>query len=77
MLGTISIIAESLRNLGWIFAIYRLFAVDGRHATMRPIRPMLAALAFVELVQLAGLVLPDGAHGEIVDIDPLDEAATP
>lgn len=57
LLGAVTVIVESLRNLGWIFAIYRLFAVDGRHATMRPLRPMLAALAFVELVQLAGLVL--------------------
>ena len=42
-------IAESLRNLGWIFAIYRLFEIDGRHASMKPVRPMLAALVFVEL----------------------------
>lgn len=26
--------------------------------------------------ELAALVLPDGAHGEVVDIDPLDEART-
>lgn len=50
-------IAESLRNLGWIFAIYRLFEIDGRHASMKPVRPMLAALAFVELLQVASVVL--------------------
>lgn len=50
-------IAESLRNLGWIFAIYRLFEIDGRHASMKPVRPMLAALVFVELLQVASVVL--------------------
>ena len=50
-------IAESLRNLGWIFAIYRLFEIDGRHASMKPVRSMLAALVFVELLQVASVVL--------------------
>lgn len=45
--------AESLRNLAWIFALYRLFGMDGRLAAVRPVRPMLAALAFVELLQVA------------------------
>ena len=44
-------LAESARNLGWLFALYRLFAVDGRHASMRPVRPMALALGFVELLQ--------------------------
>ena len=46
-------LAEALRNLGWIFALYRLFQIDGRHASVRPVRPLLAALAFVELLQIA------------------------
>jgi putative PEP-CTERM system histidine kinase len=50
-------LAESLRNLAWIFVLYRLYAYDGRHASMRPVRPMLAALAFVELLQASTLVL--------------------
>lgn len=41
---------ESLRNLSWLFTLFRLFAIDGRHASIRPIRPMLAAVAFVELL---------------------------
>lgn len=49
--------AEGLRNLAWIFALLRLFAVDGRHASMKPVRPMLVALAFVELLQLVGVGL--------------------
>lgn len=52
-----TVIAESLRNLGWIFAIYRLFEIDGRHASMKPVRSMLAALVFVELLQVASVVL--------------------
>lgn len=42
--------AEALCNLAWIFALYRLFAFDGRHASMRPIRPILVALAFVGML---------------------------
>lgn len=45
-------LAESLRNLAWIFALYRLFEVDGRHTLVKPVRPLLAALAFVELLQV-------------------------
>ena len=50
-------LAESARNLAWIFALYRLFAIDGRHAAMKPVRPLLLALGFVELVQIGGLLL--------------------
>jgi hypothetical protein len=60
VLGTASsvvVLAEGVRNLGWIFALYRLFAVDGRHASMKPVQPMLAALAFVELLQLSSISL--------------------
>ena len=51
-------LAESARNLGWLFALYRLFAVDGRHASIRPVRPMAWALAFVELLQASIWVWP-------------------
>jgi putative PEP-CTERM system histidine kinase len=54
-------IAEGARNLGWLFALYRLFAVDGRHASMRPVRPLLAALAFAELVQVTAVMLVAGS----------------
>lgn len=46
-------LADSLRNLAWLFALYRLFAIDGRHASLGPVRPLLVALGFVELLQLA------------------------
>ena len=45
-------LAETARNLGWLFAIYHLFASDGRHSTLAPIRPVIFALAFVELLHL-------------------------
>ncbi len=42
-------IAESGRNLGWLFVIYRLFSGDGRHMLVRPIRPVMVSLAAIEL----------------------------
>lgn len=54
-------LVEALRNLAWIFALYRLYGFDGRHAAVRPVRPMLAALAFVELL-LASTQLLFVAH---------------
>ncbi len=44
-------IAEPARNVAWLFAILRLFKSDGRHATIAPVRPMVAALIVVELLQ--------------------------
>ena len=45
-------IAEVLRNLGWLFAIHGLFASDGRHVSVAPIRPVLSVLALVEAIHL-------------------------
>ena len=45
-------IAEAARNFAWLTVIYRLFAADGRHASLAPIRPVLAALALVEVLQI-------------------------
>jgi len=53
--GTLA--ALSLSHLAWFWALYRLFANDGRHASVRPIRPVVGALAFVEMLQLALLVI--------------------
>ena len=62
--------AESLRNLAWLVVLYRLFASDGRHASIRQVRPMAAALAFVELLQpaLQSLLirLDTGDSGEVL-----------
>ena len=43
--------AEGVRNLAWIFVLYRLFVADGRDRSMAPIRPVIAALVFVEILQ--------------------------
>lgn len=47
---------DGVRNLAWLFALYRLFAIDGRHATMAPVRPILLAVGFVELLKLGSVV---------------------
>ncbi|PNU05163.1 histidine kinase [Novosphingobium guangzhouense] len=46
-------LAESARNLAWLVVIYRLFASDGRHASLAPIRPVILSLGFVEVMHLA------------------------
>ena len=62
-------LAEAVRNLAWLFVLYRLFGSDGRLRSLAPIRPVALALAFVELVHLAvavvagGMVLPVEAAG--------------
>lgn len=44
-------VAEGVRNLAWILVLYRLFVADGRDRSMAPIRPVIAALVFVEILQ--------------------------
>jgi putative PEP-CTERM system histidine kinase len=48
--GLVSGLAETVRDLAWLFAIYRLFAMDGRHASLAPIRPLAMVLAAVEVL---------------------------
>ena len=50
-------IGESLRNLAWLWVTYTLFARDGRHASMGPVRPMLIVLGLLELLQPALLLM--------------------
>ncbi|MFC0204943.1 XrtA/PEP-CTERM system histidine kinase PrsK [Novosphingobium soli] len=45
-------LAESARNLAWLFVIHRLFSSDGRRAALAPIRPVIVSLAFVEALHL-------------------------
>lgn len=60
-------ILESARNCVWLFVVYRFFAGDGRHDSLAPIRPVLCALIFVELllfcldISLAQLAFDQGA----------------
>ena len=44
------VIVETLRNLAWTFVLYRLFANDGRDRSLALIRPVVLALAFVEVL---------------------------
>jgi putative PEP-CTERM system histidine kinase len=53
-------IAEAVRNVTMLVAVYRLFAHDGRHASVAPVRPVVLSLALVELLLCALLA----AQGE-------------
>lgn len=45
-------LAEGARNIAWLIAVYRLFASDGRHASLAPIRPVVAVLAVVQALDV-------------------------
>jgi putative PEP-CTERM system histidine kinase len=49
----VTTVLEGARNLLWLLVVYRLFAEDGRRDSVSPIRPVLAALIFVELIVLS------------------------
>ena len=54
-LGTAHAVSQGLeipRNLAWIAALYRLFAIDGRDRASVSVRALIFALAFVELLQV-------------------------
>lgn len=44
-------LAETARNLALIAVIFRLFSADGRDESLKPIRPVIIALALVQLFQ--------------------------
>ncbi|MDT0507966.1 PEP-CTERM system histidine kinase PrsK [Novosphingobium sp. MMS21-SN21R] len=48
---------ETFRSLGWLGLTFILFSRDGRHITVAPIRPVMAAVVFVELLQPLLLML--------------------
>ncbi|WP_156500505.1 XrtA/PEP-CTERM system histidine kinase PrsK [Croceicoccus bisphenolivorans] len=52
-------LVAALRNLTWLALIRALFAADGRHASLKPVRPMLASLALVEVLQVPLVMLSD------------------
>lgn len=49
----LTVLSAAGRDIAWIFVLYRLFAADGRHQLMQPVRPVVAALILVILLQLA------------------------
>ena len=48
---------EIARNLAWVYLVFRLFATDGRDETVRAVRPVAIAIAFVEFLQIVILVI--------------------
>jgi putative PEP-CTERM system histidine kinase len=46
----------SVTGLGWLWLLYRLFAHDGRDRSMRAIRPVVLALALVQLLEFTLVV---------------------
>ena len=64
----------SAASLTWLWTLYRHFVQDGRHASLAPIRPVVAALAFVELLQVAVIVAVSGAETAIA-VDALQHVA--
>lgn len=68
--GLPSAVAEAMRNLAWLVVTHRLFATDGRHASLAPIRPVLAVLAMVELLQVGidALVAPAAMNGAMAQV---------
>lgn len=63
-------LGETVRNLCWLLVIYRLFASDGRHAAVSPVRPVVIALGMVELLHIGLAVLAwrsqSGVTGDII-----------
>ncbi|RGP40770.1 Sensor protein FixL [Altererythrobacter insulae] len=53
-------LAESARNIALIYLLFRLFANDGRAASMRMVRPLVITLFIVELLQPLLLVTGQG-----------------
>lgn len=47
----LAIVTYSGSHLAWLWALYRLFAKDGRHQSLTPIRPVVAVLALIEIAQ--------------------------
>ena len=61
--GFVSDIAEAVRNLAWLVVLVRLFASDGRHASVSPVRPVAVVLASLEVLQIVLDVLMLRASG--------------
>ncbi|MGN6358638.1 MAG: XrtA/PEP-CTERM system histidine kinase PrsK [Novosphingobium sp.] len=59
-------IAEAVRNVVMLVAVYRLFAHDGRHASVAPVRPVVLSLTLVELLLCGLLAAQAEGWGEAV-----------
>ncbi len=67
-------LTEIARNLAWLFMLLRLFGNDGRDETLRLVRPTAVALAFVEMLQLA-LLLIARHNSAVPDLAAITETA--
>ena len=70
--GAVSGIAEAVRNVVMLAAIYRLFAGDGRHTSVAPVRPVVFSLAFVEVLLCVLLLIESqggAAPGAMFQVD--------
>ncbi len=65
-----TLLASTLRNLAFIFLIFRLFAADGRDESLRPTRPVIITLAMVEMFQPI-LLLIDARTGLMPELGAL------
>lgn len=52
-------LVAALRNLVWLAVLRALFALDGRDTTLRPVRPVILALALAELLQVPLVLLAE------------------
>ncbi|MBB3990724.1 XrtA/PEP-CTERM system histidine kinase PrsK [Croceicoccus naphthovorans] len=52
-------LVTAMRNLVWLALIRALFAADGRHASLRPVGPVIVALAVAELAQVPLVALSE------------------
>ena len=66
-LSFLAVVTEAARTLAWLVVVLRLFANDGRDASMAPVRPVVVVLALVVCLQpLLGFVERNiAATGEI------------
>ncbi len=53
----VTALIEAARNIAWLVVAYRLFATDGRHESIAPIRPVVVVLIGVEVLRLVAAYL--------------------
>ncbi len=55
--GVLAGLVQTAMHLAFLHVLYRLFSADGRHESLRLIRPVIGALVFVQCLQLVLLML--------------------
>ncbi len=49
--SSLALFAQTARDLAWLWVLHNLFAADGRHESVRMVRPVIGALVLVECLQ--------------------------